>query len=119
MVICLAGLVASETTYIGLHAALLLDLNSHYLYLVVGQSNFHLKHVGHHELISLNRVIIVGFLLTTSPWDMNLLLPIRVNNIEVLTSAYTAAVTSTSLPPGRPCHRQLPLELLGCHHPFH
>ena len=34
--ICLAGLVASETTYIGLHAALLLDLDSHYLNLVVG-----------------------------------------------------------------------------------
>ncbi len=119
MVISLTSLVATETAYIGLHAALLLDLNCHYLNLVVGQPNFHLKHVGHHELISLNRVIIVGFLLTTSPWDMYLLLPFRVYNNQDLTSTYTAAVTSTSLPPGRPCHRQRPLELLGCHHPFH
>lgn len=66
MMIGLASFVVPETANIGLGLALLLNLNSHDLNLVVGKTDLDLKHSRHHELVGLNRIKIVLLLLLGS-----------------------------------------------------
>jgi hypothetical protein len=85
VVVGLPSLVVAEATDIGLHTTLLLYLNSHDFDLVVSQPDFHFEHIGHLELISLNRIEVV-FLLAiawrhhlNTTWDVHLvaiLLPV-------------------------------------------
>lgn len=85
VMIGLTCLVAPETPDIGLHSALLLDLNCDYLDLVVSQSDLNLKHVWHHELISLNWVIIIAACLLCTrhlSWDVHLLMMLLLLPIE-------------------------------------
>ena len=58
-----ARTVIAVTAEVRLGSGLLLDLNSYDFDLVVGQTNLHLELVRHHELVSLDRVVVVLLLL--------------------------------------------------------
>lgn len=53
------GPVISETSEVGLRALRLLNSNRHYLHLVVSQADFDLELVGHHELVRLDRIVVI------------------------------------------------------------
>jgi hypothetical protein len=55
----LAGFIIPETSNVGFHAALFLDLNCNDLDLVVGQADLDLEHVRHHKFIGLDRIKIM------------------------------------------------------------
>lgn len=83
----LARLVVAEPANIWLHTALLLNLHSNNLDLVVSKANLDLEHFRHDKLISLNRVEVVLLLLLAVAlhyltWDMNLIvLPIHKSHV--------------------------------------
>ena len=91
--VSLAALVVSETADVWLGFALLLDLHGHNLDLVVGESDLYLKHRGHNELVSLDRIEVVLLLLTASVlvvWlgdvhlSVRIFLPIKVSLVNRL-----------------------------------
>ena len=80
MMISLPSFIVPETANVGLHATLLVNLNSNNLDLVVSEANFDFEHIGHHKLISLDRVKVMFLLfpgtsrLLHLTWDMYLIL---------------------------------------------
>ena len=64
MVIGDARAVISEAAKVWLGALLLLDSDGHNFDLVVGEADLNFKLVGHNELVSLNRIVVVLLLLS-------------------------------------------------------
>jgi hypothetical protein len=57
--ISLPGFIIPETSDVGFHTALLLNLHCDDLDLVVGQADLDLEHVRHHKFIGLDRIKIM------------------------------------------------------------
>lgn len=82
VVIGLTGLGAAEATDVGLEPVLLFYLHRHDLDLVVRQADLDLEHVRHHELVGLDRVVVVAASrLLLLPWYVHLVLPSMEGNV--------------------------------------
>jgi len=66
MVVSDAGAVVTETAEVGFGPLLLIDCYSNDFNLVVGHADFDLELVGHHKLVSFDRVVVIGLLLLVS-----------------------------------------------------